>query len=464
MSETSKRRDDLFYTRKNGYDLIDAKERAKSDAYCEEYKAFLDSSMTEREAVKTAIALAEKAGFKAFEPGRKLKAGDRVYYSNRGKAIMLAVIGKKDFGEGCVIAAAHVDSPRLDLKQLPLYESEELAFFKTHYYGGIKKYQWTTIPLELHGVVALQDGSVVDVVIGRDESDPQFVITDLLPHLAADQLKKNAAEVVTGEQLNLLIGSVPDAEEGKDRVKLAVLKLLEEKYGIREEDFLSAELSAVPAYKARDLGLDRSLIGAYGQDDRSCAFAELRAILDVKKPERSCVCIFADKEEIGSMGVSGMQSQAFEFFMGELCAMQGVELRRCFEKSVCISADVCAALDPNFPEVSEKRNNARVNYGVGIIKFTGSRGKSGSNDASAEVVGRVRKLLDGAGVAWQMGELGKVDQGGGGTVAKFTAQRDIDTIDAGVPVLSMHAPFEVISKADLYMTYAAVKALYAAAI
>ena len=460
MSEKSKRREDLFYKQKNGYDRIDAKERAKCDAYAEEYKAFLDSSMTEREAVQSAIALAEKAGFKAFVPGKKLKAGDKVYYSNRGKAIMLAVIGRKSLGEGCIVAAAHTDSPRLDLKQLPLYESEELAFLKTHYYGGIKKYQWTTIPLELHGVVILQDGSEVDVVIGRDESDPQFVITDLLPHLAGDQLKKSAAEVITGESLNLLIGSVPDAEEGSDRVKLAVLKLLEEKYGIREEDFLSAELSAVPAYKARDLGLDRSLIGAYGQDDRSCAFAELRAILDVKKPERSCVCIFADKEEVGSMGVSGMQSQAFEYFMSELCAMQGVELRRCFEKSFCISADVCAAIDPNYPEVSEKRNNAKLNYGVGICTYTGSRGKGGASDASAELVARLRRIFAEAGVVWQTTELGKVDQGGGGTVAVYMARRNITTIDAGVPVLSMHAPFEVVAKFDCYMTYKAVKAVY----
>ncbi len=460
MSDKSERREDLFYTKKNGYDRIDAKERARCDAYCEEYKAFLDSSMTEREAVKSAVALAEKAGFKPFAPGKKYKAGDKIYYANRGKAIMLAVIGRESLAEGCTIAAAHVDSPRLDLKQLPLYESEELAFLKTHYYGGIKKYQWTTIPLELHGVVALQDGGVVDVVIGRDESDPQFVITDLLPHLAGDQLKKNAAEVISGESLNLLIGSVPDAAEGSDRVKLAVLKLLEEKYGIREEDFLSAELSAVPAYKARDLGLDRSLIGAYGQDDRSCAFAELRAILDVKKPARSCVCIFADKEEIGSMGVSGMQSQAFEYFVGELCAAQGVELRRCFEKSFCISADVCAALDPNYPEVSEKRNNARLNYGVGIMKFTGSRGKGGASDASAELVARIRRIFADAGVVWQTTELGKVDQGGGGTVALYMANRNIDTIDAGVPVLSMHAPFETTAKFDCYMTYKGVLAIF----
>ena len=460
MSDNSERREDLFFKKKNGYDLIDAKERAKCDAYCEEYKAFLDSSMTEREAVRSAIALAEKAGFKPFAPGKKYKAGDKIYYANRGKAIMLAVIGQKSLDEGCTIAAAHVDSPRLDLKQLPLYESEELAFLKTHYYGGIKKYQWTTIPMELHGVVALQDGSVVDVVIGRDESDPQFVITDLLIHLAGDQLKKNAAEVVAGESLNLLIGSVPDAAEGSDRVKLAVLKLLEEKYGIREEDFLSAELSAVPAYKARDLGLDRSLIGAYGQDDRSCAFAELRAILEVKKPERSCVCIFADKEEVGSMGVSGMQSQAFEYFMGELCAMQGVELRRCFEKSFCISADVCAALDPNYPEVSEKRNNARLNYGVGICKYTGSRGKGGASDASAEVVARIRRIFADAGVVWQTTEIGKVDQGGGGTVALYMANRNIDTIDAGVPVLSMHSPFETTAKFDCYMTYKGVLAAF----
>ena len=462
MSEKNERREALFYTQKNGYDRISAEEKKACDAYCEGYKAFLDAGKTEREAVRAAIALAEQSGFKAYEPGMKLKSGDKVYCSNRGKALMLAVVGKKKLDAGCVIAAAHVDAPRLDLKQLPLYESDELAYFKTHYYGGIKKYQWAAIPLELHGVVALKSGETVDVIIGRDSSDPQFVITDLLPHLAADQMKKSPAEVITGEQLNVLIGSVPDGEEGSDRVKLAVMSILQEKYGITEEDFLSAELCAVPAFDARDLGLDRSMIGAYGHDDRSCAYAELKAIMDLKKPERTCICILADKEEIGSEGVTGMKSNAFENFVGDLCAAQGVELRHCFAKSVCVSADVSNAFDPSFPEVSEKRNNGKMNYGVALCKFTGSRGKSGSNDAPAELVAYMRKVFADAGVIWQMAELGKVDQGGGGTVAMFMAQRNIDTIDAGVPVLSMHAPYETVSKLDCYMTYKGVLAVYSA--
>ena len=317
-----------------------------------------------------------------------------------------------------------------------------------------------TIPLELHGVVALKSGELVDVVIGKDPDDPQFVITDLLPHLAADQMKKTLAEGITGEGLNLLIGSMPYDDEGKDRVKLAILSLLYDDYGITEEDFLSAELVAVPAFETRDVGLERSLIGGYGHDDRVCAYAELRAILDLKTPRRTAVCILADKEEIGSEGVSGMKSRAFETFMEDLCAIQGVELRRCFEKSFCISADVCNAFDPNFPEVSEKRNEAKINYGMGICKYTGARGKSGTSDASAEVVAHLRRLFAENGVVWQLVELGKVDQGGGGTIAKFMAERNIDTIDAGVPVLSMHAPFEVVSKLDCWMTYKGVLAAY----
>ena len=442
------------------YDLIDAEESRLAFAYCEGYKQFLNASRTEREAVREAISIAESEGFVPYVPGMALKAGDRVYQSNRGKALMLAVIGEQPLSEGCVIAGAHVDCPRLDLKQVPMYEDTEMAFFKTHYYGGIKKYQWVAIPLELHGVVALKNGDLIDVVIGRDPDDPQFVITDLLPHLAADQMKKTLAEGITGEGLNILIGSMPYDDEGKDRVKLAILSLLYDDYGITEEDFLSAELVATPAFEARDIGLDRSLIGGYGHDDRVCAYAELRAILDVKTPKRTAVCILADKEEIGSEGVSGMKSRAFETFMEDLCDAQGVALRRCFENSFCISADVCNAFDPNFPEVSEKRNEAKVNYGMGICKYTGARGKSGTSDASAEIVAHLRRLFAENGVVWQLVELGKVDQGGGGTIAKFMAERNIDTIDAGVPVLSMHAPFEVVSKFDCWMTYKGVLAAY----
>ena len=452
---------ELFYEQKNGYDLIGTDERIKMENYSAAYMSYLNDARTEREAVKLAIELAEAKGFKEYKVGSELKPGDRIYRNNRGKALMLAVIGEKCLCEGAVIAGAHVDAPRIDLKQKPLYETDELAYFKTHYYGGIKKYQWVTIPLELHGVVALKNGELVDIAIGRDADDPQFVITDLLPHLAKDQASKTMAEGITGEGLNILIGSAPYACEGSDRVKLAVMSILNDRYGICEEDFLSAELTAVPAFDVREVGLDRSLIGGYGHDDRVCAFAELQAMFDMDEvPSKTCVCLLADKEEIGSMGVSGMQSQAFECFMEDLCEQQGASLRRCFENSFCISADVNNAFDPNFPEVSEKRNEAKLNYGVGICKFTGARGKSGTSDASAEVVAHLRRIFADNSVVWQMCELGKVDQGGGGTIAQYMANRNIDTIDAGVPVLSMHAPFEVVSKFDCYMTYKAVLSAY----
>ena len=450
----------LFYEQKNGYDLIGTEERLALEDYCKGYMDYLNRSRMEREAVANAIALAEENGFVEYRFGMELEPGAKIYYNNRGKALILAVIGRKSLSEGAVIAGAHVDSPRIDLKQVTMYEQDEMCYFKTHYYGGIKKFQWVTIPLELHGAVALKNGEVVDVVIGREPDEPKFIITDLLPHLAKDQMQKTLAEGFTGEGLNILIGSAPYAEEGKDRVKLAVLSILRDRYGIAEEDFLSAELEVVPGFDVRDIGLDRSLIGGYGHDDRSCAYAELRAIIDLKAPETTAVCILADKEEIGSEGTSGMQSQAFDCFMADLCAAEGVELRRCFEKSLCISADVCNAFDPVYPEVSEKRNNAKLNYGMGISKYTGARGKSGTNDADAETVGRVRRIFGEAGVVWQMAELGKVDQGGGGTVAVYMARRNIATIDAGVPVLSMHAPFELVSKFDCYMTYKGVRAVY----
>ena len=453
-------RSKLFYEQKNGYDLIDTQERIAVEDYCRDYMDYLNRSRTEREAVVNAIAIAESKGFAEYVPGMELRPGMKVYKNNRGKALMLAVIGKKSLAEGSVIAGAHVDAPRLDLKQITMYESDELCYFKTHYYGGIKKYQWVTIPLELHGVVALKSGEVVDVVIGREPGEPKFVITDLLPHLAADQMKKTMAEGITGEGLNILIGSTPYADEGKDRVKYAMMSILYDMYGITEEDFLSAELTAVPAFDVCEVGLDRSLIGGYAHDDRVCAFAELKAIFDVEEPEKTCVCILADKEEVGSDGVSGMQSAAFDCFMEDLCESQGVSLRRCYENSFCLSADVCNAYDPLYPEVSEKRSDSKINYGMGICKFTGARGKSGTSDASAEIVAYLRRIFEENGVVWQMAELGKVDQGGGGTIAKFMANRNIDTIDAGVPVLSMHAPFEVVAKFDCYMTYKGVLTAY----
>lgn len=454
-------RDELFYTRKNAYDTVSDEDKALADTYCNGYKVFLDAAKTEREAVNTAIEMAEACGFVPYERGMALVPGKKLYKNVRGKALMLAIIGKKQLTEGVNIAGAHTDAPRLDLKQLPLYEDGELAFFKTHYYGGIKKYQWVTLPLALHGTAVKKNGEIIDVVIGENDNDPVFVITDLLPHLGKDQEKKTLGDAFTGENLNILIGSRPvGGEKDSDRVKHAILQVLFDKYGIVEEDFLSAEFEAVPSAKARDIGFDRTMIGAYGQDDRSCAYASLKALLDIGVPEKTAVCILADKEEIGSEGVSGMQSAVFENFMEDLCDSQNVKLRHCFEKSLCLSADVCNAFDPNFAEVSEKRNSAKFNYGMGLLKFTGARGKSGSSDASAEVVGRLRRLFGENGVVWQMAELGKVDQGGGGTIAKYMANRNIDTIDAGVPVLSMHAPYEVTSKLDCYMTYKGIKAVY----
>ena len=453
----------LTYQKKNGYDRLQTGELEAIEAYCSGYKQFLDGGKTERECVDRTIALAETAGFRPYVRGMELKPGDKVYRSNRGKAVMLAVIGRKDLDQGVNIGAAHIDSPRLDLKQNPVYEAEELAFFKTHYYGGIRKYQWVTIPLELHGVVALKGGNVVRVSVGNGEGDPLFTIDDLLPHLGAEQSKKPLGEAIPGERLNILIGSRPLADdEGSDRVKVAVLELLNRKYGIVEEDFISAELCAVPAFRASDIGFDRSMIGAYGHDDRVCAYAALAALLQLDTPERTAVCMLADKEEIGSEGVTGMKSASFDTFMADLCAAQGVLPRACYEKSFCLSADVTAAYDPNFADVYEKRNSAFVNYGMGLCKYTGARGKSGASDASAELVAYVRKVLDGAGVAWQMAELGKVDAGGGGTVAAYMAERNIDTLDAGVPVLSMHSPFETVGKLDCYMTYKGMKAVFEA--
>ena len=466
MEETKtpgeKRRKELFYAPKNGWDRIDAGDEAALRSYCEDYKKFLDESKTEREAVDTAIALAEAKGFRPFTRGMALQPGDKVYRSNRGKALMLAVIGSEPLDQGARIGAAHIDSPRLDLKPNPLYEDAELAFLKTHYYGGLRKYQWVTIPLELHGVVALRDGSVVKVAVGAAAGDPLFTIDDLLPHLGAEQSKKPLSEAIPGENLNVLVGSRPfKDDEGSDRVKLAVLDILNQKYGITEEDFISAELEVVPAFRASDIGFDRSLIGAYGHDDRVCAYASLAALLDLEgPPQKTAVCMLADKEEIGSEGVSGMQSSAFDTFMSDLCDIQKVPLKVCYERSFCLSADVTAAFDPNFAEVYEKRNSARTGYGMGLCKYTGARGKSGASDASAELVGWIRRVLDDAGVIWQMAELGKVDAGGGGTVACYMANRDIDTLDAGVPVLSMHSPYETVSKLDCYMTYLGMKAVY----
>ncbi len=455
------KRDALLNAKKNGWDRVDTATEAAIDSYCQGYKTFLDRGKTERDCVTYTVELAQAAGFVPFERGMALKSGDKVYRVNRNRAITLAVVGSAPLDQGVSICAAHIDSPRLDLKPTPLYEDSELAFLKTHYYGGIRKYQWVTIPLELRGVVALKDGSLVDVSVGGNPGDPLFTVDDLLPHLAADQSKKPLGEAIPAESLNILVGSRPlKDDDGADRVKLAIMDLLNQKYGITEADFISAEIEAVPAFNAVDIGFDRSLIGAYGHDDRVCGYAALKALLDLGTPCRTAVCVLADKEEIGSEGVSGMQSAFFDTFVGDLCDSQNVPLKACLEKSFCLSTDVTAAYDPNFAEVYEKNNSAMVNYGVGLCKYTGSRGKGGCSDAGAEAVAYVRRLLDDRNIVWQMAELGKADQGGGGTVACYMANRNIDTLDAGVPVLSMHAPFETVSKLDCYMTYAACKAVY----
>ena len=435
---------------------------AAAQDFCEGYKTFLDNAKTEREATAYSEKLLTAAGYQKFVPGTSYAPGTKVYTINREKCVLAATIGTKNLEEGFHLNIAHIDSPRLDLRPVPVFEKTDIGYLRTHYYGGVRKYQWPTIPLALHGVIYRADGTRVNVCIGEKSDDPVFCITDLLPHLAKDQMAKHGSDIIPGEYLNLLAGSVPYAGEGTKRVMLAVMSLLNDRYDITEEDFLSAELEVVPSFEACDIGVDRSFIGGYGQDDRVCAYAELKAIFDTETPDRTAVCVLADKEEIGSMGVSGMQSRAFETFMADLCEQQDVHLRDCFENSFCVSADVCNAYDPTFWDVSEypNRNGARANYGVGICKFTGSRGKSGSNDASAEVVGKMRKIFADNGVVWQMSELGKVDQGGGGTVAQYMANRNIDTIDAGTPVFSMHAPFETVTKFDCYQTYKAMWAFY----
>ncbi len=457
MSEIKDLKKDLFSERKNGLKKITPDLEEKVISYCEGYKDFINNAKTEREAVKVAIGLAEAKGFKAFEIGKKYSAGDKVYFNNRGKTVAFAVIGKDTVDNGIRITAAHIDSPRLDLKPNPLYEEIELALFKTHYYGGIRKYQWAAIPLSLHGVFVLKDGTVKEVNIGESDSDPKFVINDLLPHLAAEQNKRTLAEGIKGEELNVLIGSKPFKDDSESElVKLNILKLLNQKYGIREDDFLSAELEIVPAFKACDVGLDRSLIGGYGQDDRVCAYPALTAILEITNPQKTAIAILADKEEIGSMGNTGLESDFLRFVIGDIADMQGVNHTVALRNSKCLSADVNAAMDPTFQDVSERRNASLVNYGVVVTKYTGARGKSGTSDAGAEYMAYVRNMLDSANIIWQTGELGKVDLGGGGTVAQYIANMGVDVVDLGVPVLSMHAPFETTSKLDVYMCYRAM--------
>ena len=414
---TDELRENLLMAPKNGYTRITPEQREEMNAYCRRYMAFMDECKTEREATAWAVREAEKRGYKPFAPGMDVKPGDKIYYNNRDKAIALAVIGTESLAKGANICAAHVDSPRMDVKPNPLYE---------------------------------------------DDNDPVLMVTDLLIHLAGDQMQKPLAKGIEGEQLNVILGTEPIEGEGADLVKLNIMKWLNEKYGLIEEDFRSAELTVVPAGRCREVGLDRSLLAAYGHDDRVCAYAELDSLFAIENPGKTAVCILADKEEIGSVGISGMQSRYFEHFMGGLCDAQGVKLADCFAQSFCLSADVSNAFDPNFPETCDKRNNSQLNFGVAICKYTGSRGKSGASDASAEAMGHVRTTLDNAGVIWQTATLGKVDQGGGGTVAAYMANRNIVTVDAGVPVLSMHAPIELVSKLDCYETMLACKAIYLA--
>lgn len=448
----------LTYNRTNVYKVADQNTLDEIFAYGEGYKKFLDASKTERETVATTIALIEKQGYRPMVLGEKLNAGDKVYYNNRDKGLFILKVGKNDVQKhGVRILVAHVDSPRLDLKQVPLFEKASIAYAKTHYYGGIKKYQWLTIPLSLHGVVVLTNGEKVNVNIGEADNDPVFYITDLLPHLSQEISKKPVGEAFSAENLNLILGSIPCKDHEKESVKYNVLKILNEKYGIVEEDFLSAELEVVPQVKTKDVGLDRSFIAGYGHDDRVCAYPEVTATLETET-DQTVLTILADKEEIGSEGNTGMQCVVIEDILNQIADSFGANRALVRANSMCLSADVTAGYDPNFASAFEDKNVSYMNMGVAMCKFTGARGKSGSNDASCEFIGYLRGVFAKDNVIWQTGELGRVDLGGGGTVAKFLASLNIDTVDLGVPVLSMHAPYELISKADIYQAHKAFSA------
>lgn len=454
-TEGQKLEEELFFKPKH-IAKDNPKDIEKAMEFAEGYKTFLDHSKIERECVSYSVALAEKAGYKPFSRGIKAKTGDKFYYVNRGKNLYLVTIGKKPLNEGIHFNIAHIDSPRIDLKPNPLYETEELAYFKTHYYGGIKKYQWTTIPLALHGRIMLADGKAIDVDFGEKPGDPVLVITDLLPHLGRAQGERKLNEGIKGEELNILLGSLPvDDKEVKEAFKLRVLSILHDKYGITEKDFMRSELTLVPAQKAVDVGLDSSMVGAYGQDDKVCAYTALMAEFDCKKPEYTSLTALVDKEEIGSTGNTGMESDALLHFVEDLAECEGERVRDILRNSICLSSDVNAAYDPTFPDVYEKQNSSFFNHGPVLTKYTGVRGKGGSNDASAETMQKVIGYMEDAGVAWQVGELGKVDEGGGGTIAMFMGNMDVDTVDLGVAVLSMHAPFELTAKLDVYYTYKA---------
>jgi len=465
MADATKLKEKLFNQKKNGWEGLSEKKRNEVFNYCNGYMGFLNKGKTEREIVRTSKEMAEKAGFKDINSKKTLKPGDKIYYINREKNIYLAVIGKEPIENGLHIIGAHADSPRLDLKPNPLYEDGEFAYLKTHYYGGIKKYQWTTIPLAIHGVIVKANGEKVEICIGEDEMDPIFTITDLLPHLAQEQMERKLKEGVKGEDLNLLIGSIPyDDADVSERVKLNILNILNQKYGITEVDFLSSEIELVPAFKARTLGFDNSMVAAYGQDDKICVYTSLTAILEVENPTNTAVCMIVDKEEIGSMGNTGMESHVFDTFISEILNKMNVNkpnlLDKVFVNSKMLSADVDAGFDPIYASASERNNSAFLGRGVGVNKYTGARGKSGASDANAEFVAWVRNLLETNKINYQVSELGKVDLGGGGTIAYILANKGMDVIDCGVPVLSMHAPYEVTSKFDVYSAYRMYKAFF----
>jgi aspartyl aminopeptidase len=452
----------LYYQRKNGWSVVNDKEKKEIDLFAKEYMDFLSNSKTEREFHDNAVNFLKDKGFKDISEFKSLKTGDRVYLSSYGKTLFAFIIGEKDLSLGMNIVGSHIDSPRIDIKQNPLYENSELAYFDTHYYGGIKKYQWLTIPLAIHGVFVKKNGEKIKVSIGDNDGDPVFCITDLLPHLSQNQMKKILSEAVEGENLDLLVGSIPsDDKDAKEKVKDNILKILKEKYSITEDDFLSAELEIVPALKPRELGFDRSLILAYGHDDKVCGYTAMRAFADINSiPEYTSCLILADKEEIGSYGATGMGSNSFENACSEIINLyygnyNEINLKRMLKNSWMLSADVNSAFDPLYPSVSEKKNTAFINYGVCVTKYTGSRGKSGASDANAEFVAEIRRIFDTNGVLWQTGELGKVDEGGGGTIAHYLARYGMQVIDCGTALLSMHAPMEVASKLDIYMTYKA---------
>ena len=466
MSEETKGKElkeKLFNKKENGWLNVNSEKEKAIMKFSDEYIYFLNKGKTERECVAFTKKMLDENGFKCICEYETLKPGDKVYYINRDKSIYVAVIGKENLENGLNVIGAHVDSPRLDLKPNPLYEEGEFAYFKTHYYGGIKKYQWTAIPLALHGVIVKTNGEKINVNIGENEEDPIFTITDLLPHLAQEQMERKLKEGVKGEDLNLLIGSIPFGDEKmSERIKFNILKILNEKYGIIEKDLVSSELELVPAFKAKSLGFDRSMVAGYGQDDRVCAYTTLRGLLDIEKPGKTAVCIFSDKEEIGSMGNTGMESHVFDAFVAELLNKTNANRPNLLEKVFCnsrmLSADVDAGLDPIYSSVSERNNASYLGYGIGMNKYTGARGKSGASDANAEYVAEIRNMLEAKGILYQVAELGKVDVGGGGTIAYILANKGVDVIDCGVPVLSMHSPYEVTSKFDIYEAYRTYKA------